>query len=157
MLLLFPTIYRAKGEGGGATLAPSSKERVRPRGGGGVHPPQGTSEVPSPFRTLPFPSSLQAHGPWWGGAPAHLGAGPFSHLAHVCLRGPVAPPGGPPDPSGGPGTLPVMPGTLPVAKTILPIYQSLPPDHSGTPRDVWDLIRDFELPSVTTYNFPLQL
>ena len=34
------------------------------------------------------PSSLQAHGPWWGGAPAHLGAGPFSHLAHVCFRGP---------------------------------------------------------------------
>ena len=25
----------------------------RPREGGGVHPPQGTSEVPSPFRTLP--------------------------------------------------------------------------------------------------------
>ena len=33
------------------------------------------------------PSSLQAHGPWWGGAPAHLGAGPFPLLAHVGLRG----------------------------------------------------------------------
>ena len=31
------------------------------------------------------PSSLQAHGPWWGGDPAHLGAGPFPLLAHACL------------------------------------------------------------------------
>ena len=45
-----PTIYRAKGEGG-RSLGPSSKEGC---GQGGVHPPQGTSEVPSPFRTLPF-------------------------------------------------------------------------------------------------------
>ena len=83
-----------------------------------------------------------------GGAPAHLGAGPFPLLAHVGLRGwwPHLV-----DPSGGPGTLPVMPGTLPVAKTILPIYQSLPPDHSGTPRDVQDLIQDSEQHSVTTY------
>ena len=45
-----PTIYRAKGEGGGRSLGPSSKEGC---GQGGVPPSQGTSEVPSPFRTLP--------------------------------------------------------------------------------------------------------
>ena len=150
------TIYR--GEGGGC--APSRVST--PRGAAAPNP----SRVAAKWRgeggapgmglkgpsALGFaPSSLQAHGPWWGGAPALLGAGPFSHLAHVCLRGLVAPPGGPPDPSGGPGTLLVMPGTLPVAKTILPIYKSLPPDHSGTPRDVRDLIRDSEQHSVTTY------
>ena len=45
------TIYRGKGEGGGAALPlPPRKGAAK---GGGVHPPQGTSEVPSPFRTLP--------------------------------------------------------------------------------------------------------
>ena len=58
-----PTIYRAKGEGG-RSLGPSSKEGC---GQGGVLPPQGTSEVPSPFRTLPFPYLL-AHGPLGAGA-----------------------------------------------------------------------------------------
>ena len=62
---LAPTIYRAKGEGGGAAFGPSSKEGC---GQGGVLPPQGTSEVPSPFRTLPFFLSL---GTWasWGWCP----------------------------------------------------------------------------------------
>ena len=36
-------------------------------GQGGVLPPKGTSEVPSPFRTLPFPYLL-AHGPLGAGA-----------------------------------------------------------------------------------------
>ena len=40
------------------------------------------------------------------------------------------------------------PETFPMAETRLPIYNSLPPDHSGTPRDVRDLIRDSEQPSV---------
>ncbi len=53
-------------------------------------------------------------------------------------------------PSGTPGTLPEIPETFPVAKTGLPIYQSLPPDHSGAPRDIQDLIRDSEQPSVTS-------
>ena len=57
----------------------------------------------------------------------------------------------PRDPSGGPGTIPVTPETFPVAETALPIYNSLPTDHYGTPRDIWDLIRDSEQPSVTTY------
>ena len=55
-----PTIYRAKGEGG-RSLGPSSKEGC---GQGGVLPPQGTSEVPSPFRTLPFFLSLGAWASW---------------------------------------------------------------------------------------------
>ena len=53
-LLLPPLpLYRFKRGGRGRSLAPSSKEGVQQRGGGGVHPPQGTSEVPSPLRTLP--------------------------------------------------------------------------------------------------------
>ena len=60
-----PTIYRAKREGEGAALPlPPRKGAAK---GVGVHPPQGTSEVPSPFRTLPFPSLL-AHGPLGTGA-----------------------------------------------------------------------------------------
>ena len=46
-----PHIYRGKGEGGEAQPWPFLQGRVRL---GGVPPPQGTSEVPSPFRTLPF-------------------------------------------------------------------------------------------------------
>ena len=47
------------------------------------------------------PSPLLGAWAMVGGALAHLGAGAFSHLAHVCLWGPlgqVAPPGGPPGP-----------------------------------------------------------
>ena len=100
------------------------------------------------------PSPLLGAWAMVGGALAHLGAGAFSHLAHVCLWGPC-PPGGPPDPSGGPGTLPINPETFPVTKTGLPIYKSLPSDHSGTPRDVRDLIPDSEQHSVTTYIYSL--
>ena len=144
-----PTIYRAKGEGG-CSLGPSSKEGC---GQGGVHPPQGTSEVPSPFRTLPFPYLL-AHGPL-GGRTSPPGAGPLPHLAHAALRGWWPHLVDPRDPPGGPGTLPINPETFPVTKTGLPIYKSLPPDHSGTPRDVRDLIRDSEQHSLTTYIYSL--
>ena len=85
-----------------------------------------------------------------GGALAHLGAGAFSHLAHVCLWGPC-PPRWTPDHSGGPGTLPINPETFPVTKTGLPIYKYLPPDHSGTHRDIRDLIWDSEQHPVTAY------
>ena len=47
----FPPLYIGPRERGGRSIAPSSKEGC---GQGGVLPPQGTSEVPSPFRTLPF-------------------------------------------------------------------------------------------------------
>ena len=49
----FPPLYIGPRERGRAQPCPFLQGRVRPRGGG-VHPPQGTSEVPSPFRTLPF-------------------------------------------------------------------------------------------------------
>ena len=59
------------------------------------------------------------------------------------------------------GTFRKLPGTIPKKIKLfleprkqLPIYKSLPPDHSGTPRDIRDLIRDSEQPSVTTYNIP---
>ena len=83
-----PTIYRAKGEGG-RSLGPSSKEGC---GQGGVLPPQGTSEVPSPFRTLPSFLSL-AHGPLGAGA-----LGPYR--PRRTPHSPCGPPGagGPPDP-----------------------------------------------------------
>ena len=133
-----PTIYRAKGEGG-RSLGPSSKEGC---GQGGVHPPQGTSEVPSPFRTLPFPYLL-AHGPLGAGAlgPYRPRRTPYSPCGPP---GWVAPPSGPRDPSGGPGTIPVTPKLVPMAEIALPIYNSLPLDHSETPRDVRDLIWDSE-------------
>ena len=90
-----------------------------------------------------------------GSAPAHLGAGAFSHLAHVCLWGLWPHLVDPRDPPGGPGTLPINPETFPATKIGLPIHKSLPPDHSGTPRDVRDLIRDSEQHSVTTYIYSL--
>ena len=49
----FSPLYIGPRERGGAQPCLFLQGRVRPRGGG-VHPPQGTSEVPSPFRTLPF-------------------------------------------------------------------------------------------------------
>ena len=122
-----PTIYRAKGEGG-RSLGPSSKEGC---GQGGVPPPQGTSEVPSPFRTLPFFLSL-AHGPLGAGAlgPYRPRRTPYSPCAPPGLVDPL---GGPPDPFGTPGTIPIKRETFPATKIRLPIYKSLPPDHSGTP------------------------
>ena len=129
-----PTIYRAKGEGG-RSLGPSSKEGC---GQGGVLPPQGTSEVPSPFRTLPF-SYLLAHGP--------LGAGSLGpYRPRRTPYSPCGPPGlvDPRTPFGTPGTIPIKCETFPATKKRLPIYKSLPSDHSGTPRDVRDLIRDSE-------------
>ena len=62
----FPPLYIGPRERGRAQPCPFLQGRMRPRGGG-VHPPQGTSEVPSPFRTLPF-SYLLAHGPLGPGA-----------------------------------------------------------------------------------------
>ena len=88
-----PTIYRAKGEGEGAALPlPPRKGAAK---GGGVHPPQGTSEVPSPFRTLP--SFILAHGPLGAGAlgPCRPRRTPYSPCGPP---GQVAPPGGPPGP-----------------------------------------------------------
>ena len=57
----FPPLYIGPRERGGRSLGPFSKEGC---GQGGVLPPQGTSEVPSPFRTLPFFSSLGAWASW---------------------------------------------------------------------------------------------
>ena len=84
-------------------------------------------------------------GPWWGGRTSPPGAGPLPHLAHAALRGRWPHLVDPRDPPGGPGTLLIKPETFPVTKTGL----------SGTPRDVWDLIRDSEQHSVTTYKLPL--
>ena len=133
-----PTIYRAKGEGG-RSLAPSFKEGC---GQGGVLPPQGTSEVPSPFRTLPSFLSL-AHGPLGAGAlgPYRPRRTPYSPCGP---RGWWTPLVDPRTPFGTPGTIPIKCETFPATKIRLPIYKSLPPDHSGTPRDVRDLIRDSE-------------
>ena len=84
----FPPLYIGPRERG-RSLGPSSKEGC---GQGGVHPPQGTSEVPSPFRTLSFPYLL-AHGPLGAGA-----LGPY-RPRRTPLQ-PMWPPGagGPPDP-----------------------------------------------------------
>ena len=86
---------------------------------------------------------------------------PLAHKAPQRLPGPPKPVSNtlvitwyPRNPSGGPGTIPKNPEHFPVAKIGLPIYKSLPSDHSGTTRDIQDLIRDSEQPSVTTYNFP---
>ena len=88
-----PPLYIGPRERGGRSLGPSSKEGC---GQGGVHPSQGTSEVPSPFRTLPFLIS------WRMGL---LGLVPLAHIgqgapptAHVAPPGLVDPLGGPPDP-----------------------------------------------------------
>ena len=147
-----PPLYIGAGERGEAQPCPFLQGRVRPRGGG-VHPPQGTSEVPSPFRTLPF-SYILAHGPLGAGAlgPYRTRRTPYRPCGP---RGRWPHPVGPRDPSGGPGTIPMTPKLVPMAETGLPIYKSLPPDHSGTPRDVRDLIRDSEQHSATTYKTSL--
>ena len=156
-----PTIYR----GGGGAVPPS---RVPPQGvrpaldgtwGGGQEGERGEAPTrwalgPSEPRVSPFPPFLCPR-PLVGGAPAHLGAGPFPHLAHATFWGRWPHLVDPRDPPGGPGTLPISPETFPVTKTGLPIYKYLPPDHSGTPRDVRDLIRDSEQHSVTTYIYSL--
>jgi len=136
----FPPLYIGPRERGGRSLAPSSKEGC---GQGRVLPPQGTSEVPSPFRTLPFFSYLLRMG-LLGLVPlAHIGQGaPLT--AHVAPRGWWTPLVDPRTPFGTPGTIPIKRETFPATKIRLPIYKSLPPDHSGTPRDVRDLIRDSE-------------
>ena len=139
LLPSLPPLYIGPRERGGAALAlPPRKGAAK----GGVPPPQGTSEVPSPFRTLPFPLLL-AHGPLGAGAlgPYRPRRTPYS---------PCAPPGlvDPRTPFGTPGTIPIKCETFPATKIRLPIYKSLPPDHSGTPRDVRDLIRDPEQHSV---------
>ena len=50
----FPPLYIGPRERGRAQPCPFLQGRGAAKRGGGVHPPQGTSEVPSPFRTLPF-------------------------------------------------------------------------------------------------------
>ena len=91
---LHPSIYRGRGKGGRPSKENPRGGR-RPRGGG-VHPPQGTSEVPSPFRTLPFPYLL-VHGPLGAGdlGPYRPRRTPYSPCGPP---GQVAPPGGPPGP-----------------------------------------------------------
>ena len=91
-----PPLYIGARERGEAQPCPLLQERGAAEEGGGVHPPQGTSEVPSPFRTLPSFLSL-AHGPLGAGA-----LGPYRpRRTPYSPRGPpglVDPLGGPPDP-----------------------------------------------------------
>ena len=91
----FPPLYIGPRERGRAQPCPFLQGRVRPRGGG-VHPPQGTSEVPSPFRTLPSFLSL-AHGPLGAGAlgPYRPRRTPYSPCGPPGLVDPL---GGPPHP-----------------------------------------------------------
>ena len=49
-----PSLYIGARERGGAAL-PLPPRKGCGQEGEGVHPPQGTSEVPSPLRTLPSP------------------------------------------------------------------------------------------------------
>ena len=134
-----PTIYRAKGEGGGAALAlpprkgAAREESLLPKAPRRCLPPLGLSPPLVPL----------AHGPLGAGAlgPCRPRRSPYSPCGP---RGRWPHPVDPRDPSGGPGTIPVTPKLVPVAEIALPIYNSLPPDHSGTPRDVRDLIRDSE-------------
>ena len=64
----FPPLYIGPRERGEAQPCPLLQGRGAAKEGGGVHPPQGTSEVPSPFRTLP---SSCPFGGWasWGWCP----------------------------------------------------------------------------------------
>ena len=91
-----PPLYIGAGERGEAQPCPFLQGRGAAKRGGGVHPPQGTSEVPSPFRTLPSFLSL-AHGPLGAGAlgPCRPRRTPYSPCGPP---GQVAPPGGPPGP-----------------------------------------------------------
>ena len=56
-------LYRRM-RGGRAQPCPFLQGRGAAKRGGGVHPPQGTSEVPSPLWTLPSPSLLGAWASW---------------------------------------------------------------------------------------------
>ena len=58
-----PSLYIGARERG-AQPCPFLQGRGAAKRGGGVHPPQGTSEVPSPLRTLPSPSLLGAWASW---------------------------------------------------------------------------------------------
>ena len=60
LLPSLPPLYIGPRERG-RSLGPSSKEGC---GQGRILPPQGTSEVPSPFRTLPFFLYLGAWASW---------------------------------------------------------------------------------------------
>ena len=73
-----------------------SRQGFAKRKRGGVLPPQGTSEVPSPFRTLPL-SYLLAHGPLGAGSlgPYRPRRTPHSPCGPPGAGGPL---GGPPDP-----------------------------------------------------------
>ena len=137
-----PSLYIGTREGGGRSLAPSSKEGVRPRGG------EESILHKAPRRCLPLfgLSPLQvslAHGPIGAGA-----LGPYGPMRTP--YSPCSPPGqvDPRTPFGTPGTIPIKCETFPATKIRLPIYKSLPPYHSGTPHDVQDLIRDSEQYSV---------
>ena len=90
-----PTIYRAKGEGG-RSLAPSSKEGVRPRGGEESILPKAPRRCLPPLGLSPF-SYILAHGPLGAGAlgPYRPRRTPYSPCGPP---GQVDPPGGPPDP-----------------------------------------------------------
>ena len=148
-------LYIGGGEGRGCALGFPLGGRRQPQIQSGRRP--GGNLAPKPSGKSPPPLGFQPHAPWalrgWRTSPP--GAGSHAPTAHVAIRGRWPLPVDPRNPSGGPGTLPVSPETIPVTKTSLPIYESLPPDHSGTPRDVRDLIRDSEQPSVTMYTISL--
>ena len=88
-----PTIYR----GGGGAAPPSRVSpprgaasprwdlEGRPRGERGGRTTRWALGPSDPW-VSPFPRFLRP-GPLVGGAPAHLGAGPFPHLAHAALWG----------------------------------------------------------------------
>ena len=142
-------LYRHK-RGGRAQPCPFLQGRGAAKRGGGVHPPQGTSEVPSPLWTLPSPSLLGAWAYWgWCPWPIWANAHPLQPMFPPGAGGPPPPPPvDPRTPFGTPGTIPIKCETFPATKIRLPIYKSLPPYHSGTPHDVQDLIRDSEQYSV---------
>ena len=147
------TIYRGKGEGGGAALP------LPPRKGCGQEGGRSPSSPRHLGGAFPLEDSSLPKFPWRMGL---LGLVPLAHIgqgtpptAHVPPRGRWTPSVDPRAPFGTPGTIPIKCETFPATKIRLPIYKSLPPDHSGTPRDVRDLIRDSEQHSVTTYKLPL--
>ena len=103
----------------------------------------------SPIHSYLHLFSSWAYGPLWGRFPSPLGVG-APPLGPMCPPGVGGPhPVDPRNPFVTPSTLPEIPKTFLKPKYHFPIYKSLPPDHSGAPRDVWDLIRDSEQPSVT--------
>ena len=89
----------------------------------------------------------------WGGRRTSPPRGWFPSTCGPCSPlGPVAPPGGPPEPFRWSRYVTGVARNNSGDQNLTSyIYESLPPDHSGAPRDVRDLIRDSEQPSVTTY------